>query len=103
MLIVGGQRRRYSQENLVNAFGLRELGWIHVSPERPLSTFESTIARPDVVAVLYAARWSTQNFQGLKAVCEQYGKPVVRLPGGYGVNEVAAHILAQCREEVGQR
>ena len=32
----------------------------------------------------------------MKQFCDRYGKPLVRLPGGYNPNQIAAQILAQC-------
>jgi hypothetical protein len=32
----------------------------------------------------------------VRQFCERHDKPLVRLPGGYSPNQVAAQILAQC-------
>ena len=63
--------------------------------------FEAAIARPDVALVLLAIRWSSHAFGDVKQFCDRHGKPLVRLPGGYSPNQVAAQILAQCSEQLG--
>ena len=62
--------------------------------------FEPYVARPEVALVLLAIRWSSHSFGDVKRFCDDHGKPMVRLPGGYGVNQVAAQILAQCGERL---
>jgi len=37
----------------------------------------------------------------VKGFCKRYGKALVRLPGGYNPNQVAAQILAQCSGQLG--
>jgi hypothetical protein len=96
VVVIGGKRRIESQKNLERAFGLKELIWDDTQPHQPLSDFEPAIARPEVSLVLLAIRWSSHSFGGVKEICTRHGKPLVRLPGGYGVNRVAAEILAQC-------
>jgi hypothetical protein len=63
--------------------------------------FESAIARPDVALVLLAIRFSSHAFGDVSAFCEKYGKPLVRLPGGYNPNQVAAMIRLQAGKRIG--
>ncbi len=100
MVMIGGDRRPESQRNLKQAFGLSELYWDHTAPHQPLSVFEPTIARPEVAVVLLAIRWSSHAYGSLKEICDRLGKPLVRLPGGYGVNRVASDILDQCSAQL---
>ena len=51
--------------------------------------------RPEVALVLLAIRWSSHAFGDVQHFCDRHGKPLVRLPGGYSTNQVAAQILAQ--------
>jgi hypothetical protein len=51
--------------------------------------------------VLLAIRWSSHAFGDVKQFCDRHGKPLVRLPGGYSPNQVAAQILAQGSEQLG--
>jgi hypothetical protein len=94
-LMVGGVRRPESHEALKAAFGLEELVWFETREHESIDVFEPYVARPEVALVLLAIRWSSHSFGDVKRFCDDHGKPMVRLPGGYGVNQVAAQILAQ--------
>jgi hypothetical protein len=50
--------------------------------------------------VLLAVRWSSHSFGEVRQSCDRHGKPLVRLPGGYNPNQVAAQILSQCGERL---
>jgi hypothetical protein len=93
--LIGGQRRREAQESLRKSLGLKDLIWIETKEHQSVSTFEPVIARPDVALVLLAIRWSSHCFGDVKTLCDHYGKPLVRLPGGYSPNQVAAQIVLQ--------
>jgi hypothetical protein len=96
VILIGGVRRRHAHEALRQAFELRELEWVEAQEHESISTFESYVARPDAAVVLLAIRWSSHSFGEVRAFCERYGKPLVRLPAGYNPRQVAAQILAQC-------
>jgi hypothetical protein len=100
IVLIGGNRRRDSQESLLRAFGLDSVIWIETREHQSVHTFEPQIARPEVALVLLAIRWSSHGFGEVRYVCESHGKPLVRLPGGYSPNQVAAQILAQCSEQL---
>jgi len=36
----------------------------------------------------------------VREFCEKYGKPLVRLPGGYSTNQVAVQIMQQCSDRL---
>ncbi len=103
IFLIGGQRRRFSAEAIQRAFGLRELVWISTDEHAPLSTFEPSIARDDVVVVLLAIRWSSHSYGDVRQFCERYGKPLVRLPRGYNANQIAFEIMGQCSERLAQQ
>ena len=88
---------------LRTALGLEDLIWIETKEHQSIRGFEAAIARPDVALVLLAIRWSSHAFGDVKQFCDRHGKPLVRLPGGYSPNQVAAQILAQCGERLGGR
>jgi hypothetical protein len=96
LVLIGGIRRRDAEESLRKAFALDSMVWIETREHESYEGFEAPIARPEVVLVLLAIRWSSHGFGEVKHLCERHGKPLVRLPGGYGPNQVAAQILAQC-------
>ncbi|MDR3617716.1 MAG: hypothetical protein P4L85_00055 [Paludisphaera borealis] len=103
VVLIGGLRRPEAQRALKSALGLKELVWIGTKEHQPISAFEPAIARPDVALVLLAIRWSSHAFGDVKPYCDRHGKPLVRLPGGYGANQVAAQILSQSSEQLGDR
>ena len=103
IVLIGGNRRREAQESLRNALGLRDLVWIETKEHQAVNGFEPLIARTDVALVLLAIRWSSHAFGDVKQLCDRHGKPLVRLPGGYSPNQVAAQILSQCSGQLGER
>ena len=80
----------------MTAFGLADLIWIGGRSAKAFTALESYVARPEIAVVLLAIRWSSHSLGKVRQFCERYGKPLVRLPGGYNPNQVAAHILTQC-------
>jgi hypothetical protein len=100
-VLIGGICRRESQKLLKTSLGLRELTWIETREHQSIGAFEFPIARADVALVLLAIRWSSHAFGDVKQFCDRYGKPLVRLPGGYSPNQVAAQILSQCSGQLG--
>lgn len=98
VVLIGGQRRPKAREALERELELRELRWIETNAHQSLSTFAPDVARPETALVLLAIRWSSHSFEGVKDLCQRYGKPFVRLPGGYSPNQVAAQIVAQASD-----
>jgi hypothetical protein len=100
VMLIGGVRRRETQESLRRALGLSELIWIETKEHQSIDSFEPLIARADVAVVLLAIRWSSHAFGDVRHFCDRHGKPLVRLPGGYSPNQVAAQLVAQCSEKL---
>jgi hypothetical protein len=100
IVLIGGNRRREAQESLKRVLGLKDLVWIETREHQSINGFEPVIARPDVALVLLAIRWSSHAFGDVKQFCDRYQKPLVRLPGGYNLNQVAAQILLQCSDQL---
>ena len=92
--------RPEAREALREALGLGELIWVETKEHQAVSTFEPAIARPEVALVLLAIRWSSHAFGEVRRYCDRHGKPLVRLPGGYSPNQVAAQIIDQCGERL---
>jgi hypothetical protein len=103
VVLIGGNRRREAQEALKRALGLSDLIWIETKEHQAVDTFAPMIARTDVALVLLAIRWSSHAFADVRQFCDRFGKPLVRLPGGYSPNQVAAQILSQCSGQLGDR
>ena len=100
VVLIGGIRQREPQQTLKRSFGLDSLLWIETKEHQAVETFEPMIVRPDVALVLLAIRWSSHGFGEVRHLCERHNKPLVRLPGGYNPNQVAAQILAQSSEQL---
>jgi hypothetical protein len=58
------------------------------------------IARPEVCLVLLAIRWASHNLSEVSIFCERYNKPLVRLPAGYNVSQIAHQVLQQAGERL---
>jgi hypothetical protein len=96
IVIIGGDCRIQAKSALMEAFGLADINWVETRPHESISTFEASVAREDVKLVLLAIRWSSHSYGDVKGQCDKHGKILVRLPRGYGVNQVAAEICNQC-------
>ena len=103
LVLIGGNRRREAQASLKRLLGLKDLIWIETREHQSIDGFKPVVARPDVALVLLAIRWSSHAFGEVKQFCERYGKPLVRLPAGYNLNQVAAQILLQCSDQLDER
>lgn len=100
LVLIGGDRRAEAYQALVASFGLKDLIWIETKEHQSVTTFEPYIARDNVALVLLAIRWSSHSYGEVREFCDQYGKPLVRLPGGYNPNQVAAQIMGQASERL---
>jgi hypothetical protein len=103
VVLIGGSRRPEAYEALKAAFGLHELFWVETREHESIDKFEPYVARQEVALVLLAIRWSSHSFGDVKRFCDRYGKPMVRLPGGYSPNQVAVQILAQVSGQLGDK
>jgi len=95
VVLIGGERRVHSQRALERAFGLAELRWLSTRPHQSTAEFEPHIARPETALVLLAIRWASHSFEEASTMAQRFGRPFVRLPRGYGTNQVAAEIVRQ--------
>ncbi len=100
VVLIGGERQPEAVERLKRDFELVELRWISTSPHQPLDNFEPQVARPEVAVVLLMIRWTSHSMGQIHEMCAKYGKPFVRLPGGYGTNQIAHRILEQVGREL---
>lgn len=96
IILIGGDERPNSRRALCEALGLADVIWVATRPHEATEMFEAPIARSDVALVLLAIRWTSHSYAGVKTFCDRHHKPLVRLPGGYNANQVAAQITAQC-------
>jgi len=102
LVLIGGDKRPAAGQALEEALALDELIWIDTRAHESFEIFAPFVARPEVAAVLLAIRWSSHSYGEVRGLCERYGKPLVRLPGGYNPNQVAAQILEQASGRLGE-
>jgi hypothetical protein len=95
VVLIGGEPRPAAKAALERAFGLSEVDWLDAPAHSSFWNFEPPIARPDTALVLLAIRWSSHSFGEARAICERFGKPLVRLPGGYNPTQVAYQVMQQ--------
>jgi hypothetical protein len=100
IVLIGGQNRPNHKAALMKAFGLTDVRWIVTPEHTSFTVFEPDVAAPEVALVLLAIRWSSHDYDSVRTYCEQYGKPLVRLPGGYNANQVAHHIMSQAGDRL---
>jgi hypothetical protein len=102
LVLIGGLKRPLAADALTAALQIKELIWVE-GRDQTYELFEPHVARNDVAAVILAIRWSRHGFGEVKAFCDKYEKPLVRLPGGYSPNQVAYHIVSQVGERLGAK
>ena len=101
IVMIGGDKRLNAYNSLKEAFNLEELYWLDTKEShQSVEDFEPYICRPDVSIVLLAIRWSRHRYGDVKMYCDIHQKALVRLPSGYGVNQVANQILDQASERL---
>ena len=95
VVMIGGECRPLAKAALERELNLSELCWISSREHQSIAPFEPEVARADTALVLLAIRWASHSFEGVKEMCERYGKPFVRLPGGYNASQVAHQVVKQ--------
>ena len=103
VVLIGGDSRPAAHAALKQAFELADLLWLSSEEHQSLELFRPYVARSEVALVMLAIRWSSHSFGDVKEFCDAYGKPFVRLPGGYSPNQVARQILEQASEWIQQQ
>jgi hypothetical protein len=101
--LVGGNERPAASKAIKEAFGLKALIWVRSEEHESVSSFEPAVAGPEVALVILMIRWSSHSYGDLQKYCDKYGKPLVRLPGGYNPNQVAYQIQQQVSEKLKKR
>ncbi len=100
VLMIGGEARLNAHKALEDALGVKDVIWLATNKHDSFKSFEPYVVRQDVAVVLLLLRWASHSFGNVADICRRYGKPLVRLPGGYGPNQVAMQILAQSGERL---
>lgn len=91
-LIVGGICRDESRRSLEQAFRFSELRWPSTDPSDPFEKSRREIERADWV---FLTRFNRKHSREAVRICRESGKPLVRLPKGYGLHEVVLQAYTQ--------
>ena len=100
VVLIGGDERPRTAQIIVEAFDLHDLVWCDTRPHMSHLLLESAIARDNVSVVLLAIRWASHGLGEIRTFCERYQKPLVRLPGGYSVSQLAYQIVQQASDRL---
>lgn len=83
-------------DELRQRFGLAELRWVPVSPDRDAEpALDAAIAAHEVDLVLIAVRLPAAAYSSFRRRCQERQLPFVRLPRGFEPEEVAYHVQRQ--------
>lgn len=99
--MIGGECRPDKQEALRCELGLKELRWIGTRAHASLEPLLTAVSDPDVSLVLLLIKLASHSYGELAEPCKRRGIPLVRIPGGYGTNQLAHQILEQAGERLG--
>jgi hypothetical protein len=95
IVLIGGDERPSRKEAICRAFELAEVKWVATRPHETHDSLVPPIRHPDTALVILMIRWSSHSYGDMWEVCERYGKPLVRLPGGYNPAMIAKAITEQ--------
>lgn len=103
VVMIGGDVREPARGKIEAALGLKAFDWVETNEKhQSVSDFETHIARPDVAVVLLGIRWSRHAYGGVKSLCAKHATPMVWVPGGYNVNQLAHQIVVQSSDRLRQ-
>lgn len=98
-VLIGGVPSEPHRLRLLRGLSLRSLEWIRVEHHEPFDRAESVIRRPGVNLVIIMTRWrSHRDGPAARNLCRELGIPLVELPAGYNLRQVAHRIVAQMPE-----
>lgn len=97
-LFIGGICREESRQRIENELGLAELVWPSTNGTESVYNFESDIQNTDVTVILI--RFMRTGWGHARELAQKHNKLFVRMPAGYGVNQVVRQFYRQIvREE----
>lgn len=101
VVMIGGDERPNSRRAIREAFELSELVWVATRSHQPHDRLIRPIQNPDTAVVLLLIRFASHSYGEMSKVCEDCGKPFVRVPGGYSTNSIAQAIIEQAGQRLG--
>jgi hypothetical protein len=95
-VLIGGVPSEPHRRRLERGLDLRSLNWIRIEHHESFDAAASSIRRPGVGLVLLMTRWrSHRDGPAARALCKELGIPLVELPAGYNLRQVAHRIVEQ--------
>ena len=94
LLLIGGAPKTEAQNRLEQAFGCTVV-WPVARHSASIGEYEALVARAEVRLAVQLIRFSSHSHGDIKAFCDHYDKPFVRVTGGYHPNTLASSILKQ--------
>jgi len=98
-VLIGGERYPHAAQRIQRAFGLAELHWIELTEHGRTAPIDPPIADPTTAVVWAVIKLSGHLHLDVAAqACRTYGRPLVRLPGGYNPSQIAAQTIEQASD-----
>ncbi|MEO6437278.1 MAG: hypothetical protein ABIP55_16165 [Tepidisphaeraceae bacterium] len=100
-VLLGGYPREQYRRTIETAFELAELRWLRVGHGQSLEAeMLPQFRRAETRVFIVMTRFRSHQFgPQVRAWCREYGKVVVELPGGYGVEQIAHQVVQQVQAE----
>ena len=98
-VMLGGRPNEPARQKLIRGLALEDLEWIRVEHHESFDPAETAIARAGVGLVIILTRWrSHRDGPAARALCRRLGVPLVEVPAGYNVRQVANQVCKQVVE-----
>jgi hypothetical protein len=93
-VMIGGLCREDNRKAVIETLKLTDLVWPDTTGRESVYDFEPLIAEPTTKVVFLLIRFMRTGYGRVAELCRKHDKTLVRLPAGYGVNQVI-HQLAE--------
>lgn len=100
IVLVSGEAREPARKALQTTLGLKDLVWFTLHGPDDIANLRQHVANPNVLLVLVAPKAAERAREELTKVCEESGKPMVRLSIGYAPSAVTSAIVNQASERI---
>jgi hypothetical protein len=96
-LFIGGICREESRQRIERELGLAELVWPSTTGTESVYNFEADIQNTDITVILI--RFMRTGWGQARELAQKHNKLFVRMPAGYGVNQVVRQFYRQILHE----
>lgn len=104
VVLVGGEVYEHRRAAIERAFELGSCEWATTSEHGSSGPLVSAVKRPDTRLVLVLIRLAGHlHVEDVAGACADVGVPLVRVPAGYGVTQLARHIMEQASDRLPSR